>query len=68
MVHPSFVSRYERVSRKQLPGNIRVSRRRTVGARNKRKTKKKVRFALTDTQTQNRAERINIYIYIYIYI
>ena len=63
----SFVSRYERISRKQLPGNISVSRTRTVGYRNKRKTKKKVRFALANTPTQDRAKEI-IYIYIYIYI
>ena len=45
----SFVSKYERISRKQLPGNICVSRTRTVGPRNKRKTK---------TPTQDRAKRI----------
>ena len=49
----SFVSRYERISRKQLPGNISVSRTRTV------------RFALANTPTQDRAKEI-IYIYIYI--
>ena len=38
----SFVSRYKRKSRKQLPGNILVSRTRTVGARSKRKTKRKL--------------------------
>ena len=54
----SFVSRYERISRKQLPGNIHVSRTRTVGPRNKRKTKKKVRFGLANTPTQDRAKRI----------
>ena len=51
----SFVSRYERISRKQLPGNISVSRTRTV------------RFALANAPTQDRAKEI-IYIYIYIYI
>ena len=54
----SFVSKYERISRKQLPGNICVSRTRTMGPRNKRKTKKKVRFALANTPTQDRARRI----------
>ena len=49
----SFVSRYERISRKELPGNISVSRTRTV------------RFALANTPTQDRAKEI-IYIYIYI--
>ena len=54
----SFVSRYERISRKQLPGNIRVSRTRTDGPRNKRETTKKVRFTLANTPTQDRAKRI----------
>ena len=36
----SFVSRYERISRKNLPKNISVSRTRTIGPRNKQKTKK----------------------------
>ena len=35
----SFVARYERTSRKNLPGNIRVTR--TVGPRNKRQTRVK---------------------------
>ena len=38
----SLVSRYKRKSRKQLPGNILVSRTRTVGPRSKRKTKRKL--------------------------
>ena len=61
----SFVSRYERMSRKQLSGNIRVSRTRTVGPRNKWKTKKKERFALANKPTQGRTKRIlkNIEIY-----
>ena len=54
----SFLSRYERISRKKLPGNIRVSRTRTVGPRNKPKTKKKVRFALANTPTEDRVRRI----------
>ena len=54
----SFVSRYKRISRKQLPGNIRVSRARTVGPRNKRKTKKNVRLAVANTPTQDRVKRI----------
>ena len=36
----SFESRYEKISRKQLPGNIRVTRTRTSGPRKKSKTKK----------------------------
>ena len=43
---------------KQLLGNIRVSRARTIGPRNKQKTKKKVRFALANTLTQDRVKRI----------
>ena len=54
----SFVSRYKRISRKQLPGNIRVSRARTVDPRNKRKTKKNVRLTVANTLTQDRAKRI----------
>ena len=48
----------ERTSRKQLAGNICVSRTRTVGPRNKRKAKKKVWFALENTPTQDRVRRI----------
>ena len=47
----SFVSRYERVSRKQLPGNIRVTRTRTISPRKKPKTKKKARFNLANAPT-----------------
>ena len=57
----SFVARYERVSSKNLPGNIRVTKTRTIGLRNKRKTrtkKKRVRFNLTNTPTQDRARKI----------
>ena len=48
----SFVARYEKISRKTLPGNISVSRTRTIGPRKKR------RFALANTPTQDRARRI----------
>ena len=57
----SFVARYERISRKDLPGNITVTKTRTIGPRNKRKTrtkKKRVRFNLTNTPTQDRARKI----------
>ena len=37
----SFVARYEIISRKNLPGNIRVTETRTIGLRNKRKIKTK---------------------------
>ena len=56
----SFVARYE-ISRKNLPENIRVTKTRTIGPTNKRKTrakKKRVRFALANTPTQDRARRI----------
>ena len=55
----SFVARYKRISRKNLPENISMSRTRTIGPRNKeKKNKKKVRFALENTPTQDRATRI----------
>ena len=57
----SFVAIYERISRKDLPGNIRITKTRTTGPRNKRKTrtkKKRVRFNLANTPTQDRATRI----------
>ena len=31
----SFVARYERISRENLPGNITVTKKRTVGPRNR---------------------------------
>ena len=49
------VSRYERISRKNLPGNVTVLRTRTFGPRNKQQTKtkqKKVKFALANKPTQ----------------
>ena len=57
----SFVARYERISRSSLPGNIRVTRTRTVGPRNRRAPrikKKRVRFNLANTPTQDRARRV----------
>ena len=57
----SFVARYERISWKSLPGNIRVTRTRTVGPRTRqapRTKKKRVRFNLANTPTQDRARRI----------
>ena len=47
----SFVTRYERITRKNLSGNIRVTKTRTIGPRNNRKTrakKKRVRFVLAN--------------------
>ena len=57
----SFVARYERISRKRLPGNIRVTKIRTTGPRNRRTAtakKESVRFNLANTPTQDRARRI----------
>ena len=51
----SFVSRYERISRKNLPKNS-VPRTRTIGPRNKQKTEK-VRFAMANTPTQEETRR-----------
>ena len=48
----SFASRYKRISRKQLPGNIRVARTRTIGPKKTPKTKKKSKVQVgqhTDT-------------------
>ena len=58
----SFVARYKRIGSKNLPGNISVSRTRTIGPHNMQKRKKKVRFALADTPMQNRRRRIKKYI------
>ena len=57
----SSVARYERISRKNLPGNITVTKTRTVGPRNRQKArtkKKRVRFNLANRPTQDRAKRI----------
>ena len=49
----SFTARYERISKKNLPGNIRVTNTQ------KRRTKmKKVSFALANALTKDRARRI----------
>ena len=60
----SFLARYERVSRGNLPSNVIIRRTRTVGLRNRRmrQTPKKVQFDLSippaPTPAQNRARRI----------
>ena len=57
----SFISRYERISRKDLTGNISMARTPTIRPRNKRQNKtkqKRVRFALANTPTQDRSRRI----------
>ena len=38
----SFAARYERISRKNLPGNIKVIRTQTIDPRKRRTKKKKV--------------------------
>ena len=35
----SFVARYKRISRSSLPGNMRITRTRTVGPRNRQATR-----------------------------
>ena len=47
----SFISRWERINRKQLPINIKVSRNGTIGPRRNVRRKKK--------QEQNRVARVN---------
>ena len=54
----SFMAMYERMSRKKLPGNIRVTKTRIIGSQKKRFRKNRVRFALANTPTQDRARRI----------
>ena len=54
----SFAARYEGISKKYVPGNIRVTRTRTIGLQKRRTRKKKVRFALANAPTQDRAKRI----------
>ena len=57
----SFMAKYERMSRKNLLGNIRVTRTRTIGPRKRRVRKKRMRFSLANTPTQDRARRIKRY-------
>ena len=52
----SFAARYKRISKRNLPDNIRVTRTRTTGLRKRRTRKKKVRFALVNTPTQDRTK------------
>ena len=57
----SFVARYERISWKSLPGNIGITKTRTIGPRNRRRArtkKKRVRFNLANTSTQDRTRGI----------
>ena len=57
----SFVARYERISRSSLPEDIRVTRTRAVGPRNRRARrikKKRVRFNQANRPTHDRARTI----------
>ena len=54
----TFAAKYERISRMNLPGNIRVTKPRTIGPRKKHTRKKKVMFNLANTLSQDRAKRI----------
>ena len=47
----SFAAMRKRISRKNLPGNIRVTKTETIGLQKRRTKKKKVRFALANTAT-----------------
>lgn len=46
----SFIVKYERVSRKNLPSNMTIRQTKTIGPRNRRTRKKKVRFPYTATK------------------
>ena len=50
----SFIVKYERVSRKNLPSNMTIRQTKTTGPRNRRTRKKKVRFPYTATQKSAR--------------
>ena len=54
----SFALRYERISKRNLPGNIRVTKTWTIGLQKRCTRKKKVRLALPNKPTQDRAKRI----------
>ena len=54
----SFAARYERMSKKNLPENIRVTRTQTIGLQKRPTRKKKVRFALANIPTQDRVKRL----------
>ena len=54
----SFMAMYERMSRKKLPGNIRVTKTRIIGPQKRRFRKNRVRLALANTPTQDRARGI----------
>ena len=56
LTKPSFLARYERVSRRNLPSNVRIRRTRTIGPKNRRTKKKRATFA--DTATEKTARRI----------
>ena len=56
LTKPSFLARYERVSRRNLPSNVRIRRTRTIGPKYRRTKKKRATFA--DTATEKTARRI----------
>ena len=53
-----FAGSYEKIRRKNLPGNIRVTRTRAIGPRKRCTRNKNVKFALANTPTQDRTRRI----------
>ena len=55
------MAKYERMSWKNLLGNIRVTRTRTIRPRKRRVRKKRTRFSLANTPTQDRTRRIKKY-------
>ena len=56
----TFTARYERISWKSLPSNIKVTKTRTIGPRMPQKARKKVRFT-PSTSLCERLKRIKKY-------
>lgn len=54
----SFLTRYKRVSKRNLPLNVTIRRRRTIGLRNRRVRRIPAWINLANTPTQKRAKRI----------
>ena len=55
----SFVARYERIGRKNLPGNIGVTRTRTIGPRKRCTRKKKMSKQISKSQIENALKDMN---------
>ena len=53
-----FAGSYEKIRRKNLPGNIKVTRTRAIGPRKRCTRNKNMKFALANTPTQDRTRRI----------